>query len=422
MFRKLLLAVLLLAVSISGFTQSGLTLPDLLSAGKNNFPLFGRDSLFRESANLQVKNLNSRYFPSLSLEGKASWQSDVTTIDLPIPGINFPEFPKDQYKINVDIKQMVFDGGLTQSAKEAELLKAELLSIQTGLSYVPLYHQLNSLFHGILLLNENEKSLNGHLQRLQAQENLLKSLAENGMSKASQLAELHIEKIKIQQSLEEIAYNRTDALNALKILTGISCTSDNLTLVSVTIPNADFQFNNRPEIKAIDQQLKINQLQKKIQGQQRLPKLYAFAQLGYGKPGLNMFATEFNEYAIAGFNLSWTIYDWGEMNRNRKKFDLESAQKEQDRAAFMQNTQLKLSNYQHQIEKLEKLAESQRQVVELRKSILIDKEKQMKAGTILEKAYLDELNLMLIDEIKLNELAIKIIQNSYDLQIENGLY
>ena len=419
MNRLLISLLMLMASLLPAVGQQSITISDILAGGRKTFPLAGRDSLIRENTELQIKNLNNKYLPSLSLEGKATWQSDVTTITLPIPGVSFPEFPQDQYKISADIRQLVFDGGLTKSAKEAETLKAALQNSQLATAYIPLFHQLNALFHGILLMNENEKSLQGYQTRLIDQERILNQLTINGMAKSSQLDEIKIEQLKIQQNLEEIEFNRKDALEALKILSGVPCQANQLT---ISLPGPSAQTSNllRPELQLFDTQVKLNILQSQMQSQQQLPKVAAFAQLGYGKPGLNMFATEFKEYAIVGINLSWTIYDWGETRNNKRKFSLESSKTEQDRALFVQNTQIKINSYQNQQEKIQILLESQQNLIELRKTIVSDKEKQVKEGNLLQKSYLDDLNLLIIDEIKLNELTIRLHQNKIDEEIENG--
>lgn len=419
MNRILISLLLILAGLLPAMSQQSFTITDILAGGKKTFPLAGRDSLIRENAELQIKNLNNKYLPSLSLEGKATWQSDVTTISLPIPGVSFPEFPQDQYKISADIRQLVFDGGLTKSAKEAENLKATLLTNQLETAYIPLYHQLNSLFHGILLLNQNEKSLKAYLSRLDDQERILNQLIINGMAKSSQLDELKIEKLKLEQNLKEIEFNRADALEALHILSGVQCQATQLALSQPT-PNSQYTNLLRPELLLFDNQIKLNNLQSRMQEQQQLPKIAAFAQLGYGKPGLNMFATEFKEFAIVGINLNWTIYDWGETRNNKRKISLESDKTNQDRQLFIQNTQIKINSYQNQQDKIENLLTNQKNMIELRKSIVSDKEKQVREGNLLQKSYLDDLNLLLIDEIKLNELTIKLNQNKVDEQIEAG--
>ncbi len=51
-----------------------------------------------------------------------------------------------------------------------------------------------------------------------------------------------------------------------------------------------------------------------------MPKLGAFAQGGYGKPGLNMFDNEFSPYFLGGIRLIWNFGNLYTLNNDKKNY------------------------------------------------------------------------------------------------------
>lgn len=417
--RKFSILIALILSTLFSHAQQAISLQDLIQAAHRHFPLSSRDSLLDQSKSAELKNLKTNYLPSLSLEARATWQSDVTEISLPIPGLEFPEFPQDQYRVSVDIRQLIWDGGLTQTAKRMEAEKAELAKEQWKASFTALDHQLNNLFHGILLMNENEKSLYAGLQRLSNQRSWLQTLHKNGMANMTQVNEIAIEELKVQQAIHELHYNREEALKTLEFLCGeLYLPGQFIIDAPLSAPSGD--MISRSEIRLIERQSNLFDLQKQVQDRQKMPKIAAFTQLGYGKPGLNLFSTEFNEYALIGVQINWTIHDWGQRKNNQHKIDLEIEKLNQDRALLLQNIQIRINSHDLQYKRLQTQYEQQTELLNIRRDILKDKDKQVKEGTLLMKDYLDQLNQLLIDEVKLNEIKIKSIQVLKASQIERG--
>ncbi len=64
---------------------------------------------------------------------------------------------------------------------------------------------------------------------------------------------------------------------------------------------------NRPELQMFNAQEAAVETQKLLLKARNMPKLGAFAQGGYGKPGLNMFDNDFSPYFLGGIRLSWNF-------------------------------------------------------------------------------------------------------------------
>ena len=107
----------LLASSVRAEAERNVTLESLLQAGRRNHPTLAKQPLLEKSLELSSARLDRAYYPQLSLGGRATWQSEVTSVNVPIPGVNISPPPQDQYRATLDLKQTLWDGGVTSDQK-----------------------------------------------------------------------------------------------------------------------------------------------------------------------------------------------------------------------------------------------------------------------------------------------------------------
>jgi len=109
MKKNILLFGLLIWMALPAIAQNhqSVTLKECLQKGIEHYP--GRKQLANNQKEFQLntQNLNTNYLPSLNLNGQASYQSDVTHINISLPGVSIPSVSKDQYKINLNLEQLV---------------------------------------------------------------------------------------------------------------------------------------------------------------------------------------------------------------------------------------------------------------------------------------------------------------------------
>ncbi len=70
------------------------------------------------------------------------------------------------------------------------------------------------------------------------------------------------------------------------------------------------------------QQQKAESL-KKLASSRLVPKLWAYGQAGYGRPGFNMLLNEFDDFYIIGAKLSWNFYNWNKTRNEKSILDLQ---------------------------------------------------------------------------------------------------
>src|SRR5687768_14971839 len=89
--NKLVNAFLLILVFLFTLklTAQTITLDWAYQRAEKQYPLTKQKDLVRQTADLNIENLRKGYLPQLSINGQASYQSDVTAVPISIPGVKF---------------------------------------------------------------------------------------------------------------------------------------------------------------------------------------------------------------------------------------------------------------------------------------------------------------------------------------------
>ncbi|HIR33368.1 MAG TPA: TolC family protein, partial [Candidatus Coprenecus merdigallinarum] len=119
---------------------------------RQNYPLVKRYELLDLTEEYTLKNAYMNYFPQISLQGSASWQTDVLEFpfDLSPYGIEMPTFSKDQYAAVVELSQVLWDGGMIAANRANIRAKADVDMAQQEINMYSLREKVNELYFGIL--------------------------------------------------------------------------------------------------------------------------------------------------------------------------------------------------------------------------------------------------------------------------------
>lgn len=99
----------------SGYGQ--LSLESCQKKAIENYPQIKQYGLIEQTREYNLSNANKGYLPQLSFSAQATYQSDVTEIPIQLPNLNIKGLNKDQYKIAVELNQVIWDGGAIRSQK-----------------------------------------------------------------------------------------------------------------------------------------------------------------------------------------------------------------------------------------------------------------------------------------------------------------
>ena len=123
-----------------------------------------------------------------------------------------------------------------------------------------------------------------------------------------------------------------------------------------------------------------------------LPKIGAFVQGGYGRPGLNMFTTTFSPFYIGGIRLSWNLSSFYSAKANLGKINISRSNIDILRETFLFNNQLSVNQHQTEIEKLKEHLKTDDEIIALRANIRKTAESKLANGTITVTDLIREIN------------------------------
>ncbi len=363
----------------TGSLSAQLTVETCWELARENYPLIARRALIAQAEQYTLSNAAKGYLPQLQLSAKASYQSDVTTVNIDVPGVDIPVLPKDNYDVKIELTQSIWDGGRIASRKEAARTSAQVDQQSLEVDLYALRERVNQLFFGILLLDEQleqNRLLEQDLARTFGQ---ISAYIAAGVANQADLDAVQVEQINAAQNRLSMNSLRGAYVQMLGLLIG---REGDLRLVAPAGATVDARRVERPELELFAAQDADFAARLRSIKAGNMPALSLFAQGGYGKPGLDMFKTTFEPYGIAGVRLSWNF--GGQYTKRNDRRLVENAWRsvEAQRETFLFNTSLTLTSQQRQVENIRSLMVEDDRLVELRGNIRRSAEAKVGAGTL----------------------------------------
>ena len=376
----LILAVLSLAVQAQ-------TLEQCQQAAERNYPLIRQYGLIEKTTALTVANLQKGWLPQVSAMAQATLQSDVTAFPDEMQqmyrqmGINMEGLKKDQYRVGIDVQQTVYDGGAISSQKEIARMQGEVLAAQNDVNLYAVRQRVNEMYFGLLLIDEQIK-LNQDLQTLfQSNEDKLAKWVKGGTAAESDYKSMKAERLNVSQQITSLQAGRTALARMLSTFCGIEINE-----VTKPVDVALDGIGVRPELNAIDTQLRLADAQEKALNAAILPKLGVFAQGFYGYPGYNMFEDMMRHHwslnGMVGARLTWNIGALYTRKNDKAKIQLQRESLETSRDVFLFNNNLEQIQQNETIAKYRKLMADDEEIISLRTSVRKAAESKLAHGII----------------------------------------
>ena len=418
--KRLLIITLLLMSGNFIIPQTQLTLEDCYEKARINYPLIKQKDYIEKTKQYSVSNVWNGYFPQITINGQATYQSDVTEVPAILPGIIIQRLSKDQYKVVADVTQTIYDGGIMSSQAGIQESAGEIDNQKIEIELLNLKQRVNQIYLGILLIDAQLNQIELVKNDLNVSISKLDAAYLNGTATKSDVDVLRAEFLKTEQRKIELQSSRISYLNMLALLI-------NENLDESTILSTPSQINFLPSVEIIRPELKLYSAQKNlIENQDGLtvsriiPKASLFFQGGYGKPGLNFFVNEFAWYYITGIRFSWSLsslYSYGnESEINQLNVQSIDAQTE----TFLLNTKITTNQQLQEIDKLNKMIEVDKGIIELRTSVKLAAQSKLENGIITSSDYIRELNAEDTAKQNLEIHKIQLLLAQYNYKITTG--
>lgn len=375
---------------------SALTIEECYEKAEANYPLVRQYALVEKSAHYDLENASKAWLPQLNLSGKATYQSDVTKVGfdfskLGMPPIDIPTASKDQYGVSLDVSQTLWDGGAINAQKRTIAEGAEADRKQVEVNVYAIRERINSLYFGLLLLQEKIKQTDLLQEELQRNISKIETYIANGMANESDLNAVKVDLLRSHQSAVQLRTSAQAYREMLGLFIGNSIADDE-PLITPSAPSSTFASNNRPELALFD--AKINALQGRNASitASLMPKVNLFVTGGYGKPGLNMLENSFKPYYMGGVRFTWNIGAFYTAQNSRRKIATGIASVENERDLFLLNTSMQQSRYTKEELQYREQLRYDDEIIALRAEVKRAAEVKMANGTLSGMDLIRDIN------------------------------
>lgn len=381
------------------YSQKIMTLRECYDLAMNANSLAGEKEAYSLISGLNDANLSKSRLPTVDAGATILYNSSVVDMksvlgEIPIPGIAdlIKPLPHEQYKVTVDINQVIYDGGIVRNSRLLEKADLGVNQKQTESDLYKLRAQINACYFSLLLIDRQKELLENYLGLIEKRITAMQSALQNDMIIKSDIDVMTSEKLKLHQQIKENETMKISLMKVLSDLTGAEI-SNSTAFIVPSLPNPSDNELSRPELELLD--LRKDQLSAglKLIESKRMPRAFGFATLGYGNPpGNNFFKNEFEPYFVVGASLKWNILDWNRAKNEKQIVALRQGILENRKNDLSDALKRQLETKNAEIENLKSMIGTDTVLIELRKSITSSSESQYNNGTITATELLNQIN------------------------------
>lgn len=405
---------------------AAISLEECYTLARNNYPLVRQYELTEAMSRYSFENAAMGYVPQISVGGQATLQSDVTEFPesfnslLALAGVDMKGLSHDQYKVQLDISQTIWDGGYSKARREAVKAQAEVSRLTLDKDIDALKTRINQMYFGILVMEENIRTSLYMDTLMTANLKIVESAVRNGTALASDTDNIRVELLSLRQQRRQLESAVRTYKDMLAIMIGRRI-EDGEVFEKPEVMLVDTSLNKRTELLLFDARIREIELQKKMLDVAVMPKFAFFAQGWYGKPGLNIFDDmvydRMSWNGIAGITFKWNISGFYTRKNDLRNIDLSQRSVELQRDAFKWNTDLQQTQIQNEIDRMYEMKASDDEIVRLRESVRKVSESKYRNGIITVNDLLRDIMNENKAKVERSRHELELLRNIYDLKV-----
>jgi outer membrane protein TolC len=417
---KYLWLFVMIPIGITAQSIPALTLDEANALAAQHYPLLRQKALTQKTSGLVLGNLQNNYLPQVTISAQATYQSAVTEVPIKNPAFAFEPLSKDQYRALMDINQLIYDGGSINQQRQVQFWNDKIEDEKIEVELQKLRERINQVYFNALFAEEQvsltqliQKDLIAGISRVEAQVN-------NGTAYRSALSLLKAEKLKNDQRATEWQSTRSGLVEVLSEFIGrpldesvkLEWPQTSRITLSDTI--------KRSELNLLKFQDSLLQQKDKLIDVRNRPKISAFLQGGYGRPGLNMLLNEFDLFYTTGLRASWQLSALYTSKKDRELLEVNRQVLEVQRDNFLLQTKTQQIQQQAEIRKWALLLKTDEEIIVLKTEVKDAAKAQLDNGVITASDYIREVNAE--DQARLNKVfhQLQWVQSIINYQTISG--
>lgn len=406
-----------------------ITLEECRALAEANYPLIRRTALVERTAAFTVQNLGKNFLPSVQVSGQATYQSDVAALPgllqglLRQNGFDYRGLARDQYRLAVDVQQLLYDGGQTRAQRELAVRQGQTETARTEVDAYAVRQRVDDLYFSLLLVHERLR-LNAELQGvLGSNRAKLDALLRGGVAMQSDVDAVDAELLRARQQAVELQSARsvTQAVLALFIgrdTTALAVLEKPADRLPAEVPS--LRPDMRPEMRLFDAQTSEAAARRRTLDAGLRPSVSLFAQGWYGYPGLNMFDDMFSRSwglnGMVGVRLSWNLSRFYTRRTDHRLIDTQIELVENARSVFLFNNRLQAVQDSGAAARARSLLAADDEIVQLRRRVRQAAERRLEGGVIDVNALVQEIGRENEARISRSLHEIEMLQNVWRLK------
>ncbi|NNF34893.1 MAG: TolC family protein [Saprospiraceae bacterium] len=371
--------------------------------------------LNRGTTDLNQQNISHAWRPQLGFTAQSTYQSDVTSFNAEVPGIDIPSVDQFQYKAQAEVSQLIYDGGSISAVKDAVRMQGQIEETRSLMNLDQIKGEVIGLYFSILESEQVLKSIELQAEVLEARRSILQAGVENGVVLESELSELDAALLQLEQEVAKILNMRRTAIQALSIIVGQDFSLGATFIQPAVDMNSEEKSGDLLFHKLLNQQSLALDAKKKIDDTKSKPQIAGFGQLGLGRPGLNFLDNSLSEYYIVGLRLNWKFSNLYSKANDRQVLLLNKEKINAQKEMYDRNWRAAEVQFKNHIEVQEDLIEVNNTLVELRSTISEVAKAQLDNGVINTADYISKINDEYTARINLEMAKIRRLKSQYQL-------
>ncbi len=213
---------------------------------------------------------------------------------------------KDIFKITSGVQWILFSGFKASLSATATQHQQKALSFLSEIERINIAKDIWETYDKLSLVNSSAQVIKATDNYLEEQLRYVEQAIKNGLATPLEREKVNLAREKLTLKKIEIQGNKELLIDKLSMLTARQ--KANIALLNPTIAPlflTDSITVERPELKALNENILAIELKRKIELTEYIPKIAAFGQYEWRKQNLSLFEPEW----LAGVRLQWTMFD-----------------------------------------------------------------------------------------------------------------
>ena len=388
---------------------------------REHYPLIRRYGLIEQSRDYTLSNAARAWLPQVTLSGQATLQSDVVSWPeefesmLAMQGLDMPGIRRDQYKVQIDVQQTLWDGGKSRTDRAIAEGEAAQERMSTEVELYAVDSRVEDIYFGILLMQEQQRQIGEMMQRLQTNLDQVNALVENGMAMQADADAVEVQLLTQRQSLGQVEARLQSFRRILGLFIG-----EELGEVPLPMPVAEEPVgydSERPELRLMDAQMALLQAREQMVDVSLAPRVALFAQGYYGYPGLNMFENMVSHRwtlnGIVGVRMNWNISSLYTSKTSRRQLQNARDNVMLQREVFAFNSRLQAEQESAEVRRIREAIADDDRIVALRSRVREAAEVRLQEGMIDTHDLLGKIS---------DETSAKIARSTHQIELMKAIY